>query len=165
MTEFEQQFNDLMAGLAAELTRRNWRMATAESCTGGLIAKCCTDIAGSSNWFDSAYVVYSYEAKERMLGIPHGDLLKYTAVSEEIAGQMAVRAKQRSKVEVVVSVTGIAGPGGARPGKPVGLVHFGWCVEPHPLEYGVKIFQGDRQSVREQTVLHALEGIRTRLNT
>ena len=96
-------------------------MATAESCTGGWIAKCCTDMVGSSDWFDRAYIAYSYAAKEQMLGVSHDDLLKYGAVSEEIARQMAVGAKKHSQVAVTVSAAGIAGPGGGMPGKPVGL--------------------------------------------
>ena len=165
MLEFETQVNRLLTEVAALLCARNWRMATAESCTGGLIAKCCTDVAGSSAWFDRAYVAYSYRAKEQMLGVSHDELLKFGAVSEEIAGQMAVGAKRHSKVAVTVSATGIAGPGGGMDGKPVGLVHFGWCIDSRPVACDAEIFQGDRNSVRQQTVLHALEGIISRLKT
>ena len=89
MSEFETQVDSLLTTVAELLTARNWRMATAESCTGGWIAKSCTDVAGSSAWFDRAYVTYSYRAKEQMLGVSHDDLLKYGAVSDEIALQMA----------------------------------------------------------------------------
>jgi len=163
MSEFETQVNSLLKKIADLLTARNWRMATAESCTGGWIAKCCTDVAGSSAWFDRAYVTYSYRAKEQMLGVSHDDLLKFGAVSEEIAWQMATGAKQHSKAAVIVSATGIAGPGGGMAGKPVGLVHFGWCIGEHPAVCDAKVFQGDRKSVRQQTVLHALEGIILRM--
>lgn len=163
MIEFETQVNSLLQKVANVLTARNWRMATAESCTGGWIAKCCTDVAGSSAWFDRAYVTYSYRAKEQMLGVSHDDLVKHGAVSETIAWQMATGAKQRSGAGVIVSATGIAGPGGGMPGKPVGLVHFGWCIGDAPAVCDAVVFAGDRDSVRQQTVLHALEGIILRM--
>jgi len=165
MSEFETQLEKLITKAAALLTERNWRMATAESCTGGWIAKCCTDRIGSSVWFDRAYVVYSYRAKEQMLGVSHDDLVNHGAVSEEIARQMAVGAKEHSNVAVTVSATGIAGPGGGMPGKPVGLVHFGWCIDSRPVECGEAVFEGDRDQVRQQTVLYALEGIVSRLDS
>jgi nicotinamide-nucleotide amidase len=163
MSDFELQVNDALVKVAELLTARNWRMATAESCTGGWIAKCCTDVAGSSGWFDRAYVTYSYRAKEQMLGVSHEDLVQHGAVSEQIAWQMATGAKQHSNAAVVVSATGIAGPGGGMPGKPVGLVHFGWCIDDKPAVCDAEIFQGDRNSVRQQTVLHALNGIISRI--
>ena len=163
MPEFEIEVDRLLEKISTLLTARNWRMATAESCTGGWIAKCCTDKAGSSTWFDRAYIAYSYRAKEQMLGVSHADLLEYGAVSDEIAGQMALGAKQHSNVAVTVSATGIAGPGGGMPGKPVGLVHFGWCIDTQPVSCGAQVFSGNRESVRQQTVLHALEGIILRL--
>ena len=163
MSEFETQVDSLLTTVAELLTARNWRMATAESCTGGWIAKICTDVAGSSAWFDRSYVTYSYRAKEQMLGVSHDDLLKYGAVSDEIALQMVSGAKQHSNAAVVVSATGIAGPAGGMPGKPVGLVHFGWCIDDQPAVCDSAIFEGDRQSVRQQTVLHALKGIILRI--
>jgi nicotinamide-nucleotide amidase len=165
MSEFEKRVDSLLKTVAERLCARNWRMATAESCTGGWIAKCCTDFAGSSAWFDRAYVTYSYGAKEQMLGVSHDDLFKYGAVSEEIALQMAMGAKKHSKAAVIVSATGIAGPGGGMPGKPVGLVHFGWCIGDQSVVCDAKVFEGDRNSVRQQTVLHALEGIVSRLGS
>ena len=164
MPEFETELERLLTKVSALLTERGWRMATAESCTGGWIAKCCTDRAGSSEWFDRAYVVYSYSAKEEMLGVSHDDLVNHGAVSEEIACQMATGAKERSNVAVTVSATGIAGPGGGMPGKPVGLVHFGWCIEGRPIECGEAVFEGDRNRVRQQTVAYALAGIVSRLD-
>ncbi len=163
MSEFESRVESLLTEIAGLLTARNWRMATAESCTGGWIAKCCTDMAGSSAWFDRAYVSYSYAAKEQMLGVSHDDLLKYGAVSEEIARQMSTGARQHSKAAVIVAATGIAGPAGGMPGKPVGLVHFGWCIGEQPAVCDAAVFNGDRESVRQQTVLHALEGIVSRM--
>ena len=163
MPDFVFKVDTLLTTIADQLGRRNWRMATAESCTGGWIAKCCTDKEGSSSWFDRAYIAYSYRAKEQMLGVSHDVLLKYGAVSDEIACQMATGAKQHSEVAVTVSATGIAGPGGGMPGKPVGLVHFGWCIDDQPVSCGSKVFVGDRDSVRQQTVLFALQGIVSRL--
>ena len=163
MSEFDTQIDSLLTRIADLLTARTWRMATAESCTGGWIAKSCTDVAGSSAWFDRAYVTYSYRAKEQMLGVSHDDLLKYGAVSDEIALQMASGAKQHSNAAVVVSATGIAGPGGGMPGKPVGLVHFGWCIGDQPVVCDSEVFEGDRKSVRQQTVLYALKGIISRI--
>ena len=164
MPDFEIRVDSLLTKIAGLLTARNWRMATAESCTGGWIAKCCTDMVGASAWFDRAYIAYSYRAKEQMLGVSHDDLLKYGAVSDEIACQMAMGAKKHSNVAVTVSATGIAGPGGGMPGKPVGLVHFGWCIDDKPASCDAAVFEGDRDSVRQQTVLHALEGIIFRLS-
>jgi len=163
VSEFESKVERLLEEIAALLSKRDWRMVTAESCTGGWIAKCCTDYAGSSAWFDRAYVTYSYRAKEQMLGVSHDDLVAHGAVSDEIALQMASGAKQHSNAAVVVSATGIAGPSGGMPGKPVGLVHFGWCIDEQTAVCDSAIFEGDRQSVRQQTVLHALEGIILRI--
>lgn len=163
MVEFETQINALLHQLAALLTKRGWRLTTAESCTGGWIAKCCTDVAGSSTWFDRAYVTYSYRAKEQMLGVDHADLVQHGAVSETIARQMALGARRHSDAAVVVAATGIAGPGGGMPGKPVGLVHFGWCIGDKPVVCDAVVFDGDRQAVRQQTVIHALQGIISRI--
>lgn len=154
----------LVENLAEKLAGSGRRMTSAESCTGGWIAKCCTDLPGSSAWFDRGHIVYSYSAKEDLLGIAHDDLVKYGAVSEEIASQMAEGARQRSGVPVTVAATGIAGPGGGMEGKPVGLVYFGWCIEDEPAVCESRIFSGDRNQVRQKTVLHALEGILKRLD-
>ena len=165
MSEFEENVQQLLQVISSSLMSRNWRMATAESCTGGWIAKCCTDLAGSSEWFDRAYVTYSYCAKEQMLGVSHHDLVEFGAVSEQVASQMAIGAKTRSGAGVTVSATGIAGPGGGMPGKPVGLVHFGWCIGDLPVQCDFGVFEGDREAVRQQTVIHALKGIVSRLQS
>jgi len=164
MADYES-ISTLSEALVGELLAAGKTVSTAESCTGGWIAKCCTDKAGSSVWFDRAYIAYSYRAKEQMLGVSHDDLLAHGAVSDEIACQMATGAKQHSNVAVTVSATGIAGPDGGMPGKPVGLVHFGWCIGDRPVECGSNVFSGDRESVRQQTVLYALEGIVARMNS
>ena len=163
MNDFDDKADSLLRPLAQQLETRGWRMSTAESCTGGWIAKVCTDLAGSSAWFDRGHIVYSYSAKEDLLGIDHADLVKYGAVSSEIAKQMAVGARTRSGCAVTVSATGIAGPGGGMEDKPVGLVYFGWCIDGAEVESESKVFPGDRNDVRQQTVLYALEGILKRL--
>ena len=146
------------AALADELVGRNWCLATAESCTGGWIAKCCTDLAGSSRWFDRGFVSYSYAAKEDQLGVIRADLETHGAVSEQIAAQMALGARSRSGADLTIAATGIAGPGGGMEGKPVGLVCFAWSVRGGVLASDTRVFAGDREQVRRQTVLHALEG-------
>lgn len=145
--------------VAEALTRRGLTLATAESCTGGWVAKACTDLPGSSEWFDCGFAVYSYRAKERLLGVRHADLEHYGAVSDEIAAQMADGARERSGAGLALSATGIAGPGGGMPGKPVGLVHFGWSLAGQPTRTGSRVFEGDREAVRRQTVMHALRGV------
>ena len=112
----------LVIALASKLQARGWMMATAESCTGGLIAGACTDLAGSSNWFERGFVTYSNAAKTELLGVDEALLRAHGAVSEPVALAMAAGALARAPVQRAVAVTGIAGPGGAVPGKPVGTV-------------------------------------------
>ncbi|MDX1461303.1 MAG: CinA family protein [Xanthomonadales bacterium] len=144
--------------LADRLIGRGWSLACAESCTGGWIAKVCTDLAGSSAWFDRGYVSYSYPAKEEQLGVIRADLELHGAVSEPIAAQMAHGARQRSGVELTLAATGIAGPEGGTPSKPVGMVCFGWSMRGAILRTDTQVFEGDRDAVRRQTVLHAING-------
>jgi nicotinamide-nucleotide amidase len=154
---------DLQA-LAQALRSRGWRLATAESCTGGLIAAACTSLAGSSDWFDRGFVTYSNEAKSQMLGVDAALIARHGAVSREVACAMAEGALRHSPADLAVAVTGIAGPGGAVPGKPVGTVwlalavkveqtashtsaeHAAWCLN----------CPGDRAAVREATVHQAI---------
>ena len=147
-----------VGALAEALLDRGWRLATAESCTGGWIAKCCTDPPGSSRWFDRGFVSYSYAAKEEQLGVIRADLETHGAVSEQIAAQMALGARQRSGAEVTLSATGIAGPEGGLPDKPVGLVCFAWSVRGGILVSDSRVFEGDREQIRAQTVLRAVQG-------
>jgi len=135
---------------------------TAESCTGGWIAKVVTDVAGSSQWFTEGFVTYSNEAKVRRLGVPRSVLARDGAVSEATVRAMAGGALRRTEAQVAVAVTGIAGPGGAVPGKPVGTVWIGWAVRRGrriDVEVAVKHFRGDRDAVRRKTVQVALEGL------
>jgi len=155
----ELEFERLVQKLASSLMRRGWSMATAESCTGGWIAKCCTDLAGSSAWFDRGFVTYSDRAKHELLGVELSTLEKEGAVSKATAIQMAEGARYRAGVNAALAVTGIAGPGGGTADKPVGMVWFAWSLEDHQASSEVMRFQGDRDAVRRQTVAHALNGL------
>lgn len=152
----------LAADVGAALQRKGWMLATAESCTGGGVAQAVTDIAGSSAWFDRGFVTYSNAAKTAMLDVPAGLIAQHGAVSAEVATAMAAGACAASGVQAAVSTTGIAGPGGAVPGKPVGTVWFGWSVD-GAVQTECMVFDGDRQAVREQAVTHALRGLLRRL--
>ncbi len=154
-----RQVAETVRELADALRTRGWLLSTAESCTGGWMAKCCTDIAGSSDWFHGGYVSYSYPAKEQQLDVIRADLEVHGAVSEEIAAQMAMGARRRSGADITVSATGIAGPGGGMPHKPVGMVCFGWSVKGGRIVTASEVFEGDRESVRLQTVEYALRGV------
>lgn len=145
--------------LAGVLRANGLRMATAESCTGGWIAKTCTDLAGSSEWFEGGFVTYSNEAKQSMLGVSAETLSQHGAVSEAVAAEMVQGAVANSLAEVAVAVTGIAGPGGATENKPVGMVCFGWKKPGQTAKTETQYFDGDREAVRAQTVEHALRGI------
>lgn len=128
MNEPKTSIEELVQQLAAKLTEKGWMLATAESCTGGMIAAACTDLAGSSQWFDRGFVTYSNEAKIEMLGVPAELIAQHGAVSEEVVRAMAEGAIRHSRAQVSIAVTGIAGPGGGSVEKPVGTVWVGWCV-------------------------------------
>ena len=148
--------DELAQALGQALHKHQLVLATAESCTGGGIAEAVTRIAGSSAWFDRGFVTYSYESKVDLLGVKRETLLDHGAVSEEIARQMVEGAIARSRAQVAVAVTGIAGPDGGQPDKPVGTVWFAWKFPKKPIISAVCHFQGDRNAVRAQTVSHAL---------
>lgn len=141
--------------LAEILQKMGWMMATAESCTGGLIAGACTDLGGSSNWFERGFVTYSNAAKMEMLGVDPALIATHGAVSEPVARAMAEGAVRHARVQVSVAVTGVAGPTGGSADKPVGTVWFGWCVAGQTTSE-MRRFEGDRAAVRTQTVAHAL---------
>lgn len=145
----------LVADVARTLTANGWMLATAESCTGGLVAASCTDMAGSSQWFDRAMVTYSNAAKEAMLGVPAQLIQSHGAVSEPVARAMAEGALTHSNAQLSIAITGIAGPSGASPGKPVGTVWFAWSSGRHTLSEK-RVFPGDRQAVRQAATMHAL---------
>ena len=152
----------LCAGLAQALQARGWMMATAESCTGGLIAAQCTELAGSSLWFERGFVTYSNAAKTELIGVPAALIAAHGAVSEPVARAMAQGALQHAQAQVSAAVTGIAGPGGGSADKPVGTVWLAWCVAGQ-LSSERCVFAGDRAAVRAATVQHALQGLLTRV--
>lgn len=145
----------LVARLADVLRERGWMMATAESCTGGLIAGACTELAGSSDWFERGFVSYSNAAKTELLGVDAELIAQHGAVSEPVARAMAQGAVDHAHAQLAVAVTGVAGPGGGSADKPVGTVWFGWSV-PGGVHSELRRFDGDRAAVRAATVHHAL---------
>ncbi len=145
--------------VGAQLQRRSLLLATAESCTGGWVAKVITDIAGSSGWFERGFITYSNEAKQDMLGVRAETLAAHGAVSEAAVLEMAAGALARSRAQVSLAVSGIAGPGGATLYKPVGLVCFAWCRGHAPGVTAVEHFSGDRDAIRQQSVVRALRGL------
>ncbi len=151
-----------VAQVALELQSLGWHLATAESCTGGLIAAACTDLAGSSAWFERGFVSYSNEAKTELLGVPPELLQAKGAVSQEVASAMAAGALGHSKAQVAVAVTGVAGPGGGSAAKPVGTVWLAWAT-PSGIFAELAHFPGDRAAVRHATVQRALQGLLERL--
>ncbi len=145
----------ICAALAEALQQHGWMMATAESCTGGLIAAACTGLSGSSLWFERGFITYSNEAKAESLGVDRALIDANGAVSEVVARAMAFGAIRHSKAQVSVAVTGIAGPTGGSRAKPVGTVWFGYSVD-GLLSSETRRFDGDRAQVRAATVAHAL---------
>jgi nicotinamide-nucleotide amidase len=153
---------ELVLALAHELKRRGLMMATAESCTGGLIAGACTEVSGSSDWFERGFVTYSNAAKSELLGVPAELIAQHGAVSEPVARSMAAGALAHSPAQLAVSVTGVAGPTGGSADKPVGTVWFGWATPAGTFTERQR-FDGDRAAVRAATVRHALAGLLQRL--
>jgi nicotinamide-nucleotide amidase len=158
--------NGMIEQLASSLEHHGWMLATAESCTGGMISARCTDLPGSSEWFERGFVTYSNEAKHELLGVDHTLIETHGAVSEQVAQAMALGALRHSHAQVALAVTGVAGPSGGSKDKPIGTVWFAWAL---PSETGptlgaetawvkteVKHFAGGRAAVREATVQHAL---------
>ncbi len=152
----DEDITALSAKVGGALKARGLMIATAESCTGGGIAEAITRIAGSSAWFDRGFVTYSYEAKVDLLGVKRASLVDYGAVSAETVHDMVEGAIASSRAQVAVAVTGIAGPEGGMPGKPVGTVWFAWKFPKKPIVSEVCHFSGDRSAIRQQTVAHAL---------
>lgn len=148
----------LVNELARALRARGLMLATAESCTGGLIAGACTDLAGSSDWFERGFVTYSNAAKTELLSVPAALIETHGAVSEPVARAMAQGALAHSRAQLSVAVTGVAGPSGGSDDKPVGTVWFGWSVE-GTVHTEQQHFDGGRAAVRAATVRHALGGL------
>lgn len=150
--------NDLARSIGEALKARGLKLATAESCTGGWAAMALTAIPGSSDWFERGYVTYSNAAKREDLGVAEETLRRHGAVSEEVAREMAAGALERARAQVALAITGVAGPTGGTKDKPVGLVCFAWA-HGSKMTSQTRRFDGDRESVRRQSVLHALERV------
>jgi nicotinamide-nucleotide amidase len=169
--ELLKQAEPLVLALGDALRARRWRMASAESCTGGLIAATCTAVAGSSDWFERGFVTYSNEAKQQMLAVPAALIERHGAVSEEVVRAMCAGALRHANAQLAVAVTGIAGPTGAVPGKPVGTVWLAVDASDGANgangakgvngKSGAEVqrlqLDGDRGAVRAATVMHALQ--------
>jgi len=148
----------LAARVGTRLREQRALLVTAESCTGGWVSQAVTAIAGSSEWFERGFVVYSNAAKEELLGVRRETLERHGAVSEETARELALGALARSRGTISLAVTGVAGPAGGSAAKPVGLVCFAWATRPGARTES-RHFAGDRESVRRQSVIRALEGV------
>ena len=155
----DAELDALAATTGQQLLAARHMLVTAESCTGGWIAKCMTDIAGSSAWFDCGMAAYSYEAKQALLGVRPQTLETHGAVSRECVVEMVSGALVHSGASIAVAVTGIAGPGGGSDDKPVGTVWVGWKKRGGYARADVFHFEGDRDAVRRQTVATALRGV------
>ena len=153
-----EELRTLAEQVGIALQKKRWLLSTAESVTGGGIAQAITDIAGSSEWFDCGYVTYSNASKTECLDVSAALIAQHGAVSEEVAGEMARGALANSDAHISLSTTGIAGPAGAVPGKPVGTVCFGWAVA-NAVHTERLVFGGDRDAVRKQSAIHALQGL------
>jgi nicotinamide-nucleotide amidase len=154
--------------LAQLLLARGWKLALAESCTGGLVCATLTELSGSSEWFERGYITYSNQAKTECLGVP-GELIEsHGAVSEPVAKAMAQGAQRNAGANIGVSITGIAGPSGGTAEKPVGTVCFGWTIQNAAGENvttcQTKLFSGDRQVIRQKATEYALAGLLQLLN-
>jgi len=153
----------LSAALGSACLQRRLLLATAESCTGGWAAQVITHTAGSSGWFERGFVTYSNDAKTEMLGVRPETLQGFGAVSPETAAEMAAGALKNSNAMISLAITGIAGPTGGSPGKPVGTVCFAWCRVGEVATAETVLFSGDREAIRRQAVVYALRGLLARL--
>lgn len=150
--------------LAERLIENEYTLALAESCTGGMLAQQCTAVSGSSSWLECGFVTYSNASKIRLLGVNAKVLNEHGAVSSEVAELMALGALEHSDANISASITGIAGPGGGSEAKPVGTVYIATALKGEVAESELHMFQGDRQSIREQSTQIAIEQIMKRLN-
>ncbi len=158
----DEEIRALAARVAQQLLGMGLTLAVAESCTGGWVAKACTDLPGSSGWFDGGVVTYSNRAKTMILGVAEDTIRRAGAVSEATVREMADGALDRFGSDVAVAVSGIAGPDGGQPGKPVGTVWIAWAFDrgdQREIRAEVQVFAGDREAVRRQAVVRALAGV------
>jgi nicotinamide-nucleotide amidase len=162
VTHTDQDLARLASRVGEHLRASDKRVATAESCTGGWLAKALTDIPGSSQWFETGFVTYADGAKTTLLGVLPADLDAHGAVSESVVKAMALGALERAGADVAIAVSGIAGPDGGTPGKPVGTVWFAWAWrrgQSVHVQARLKFFKGDREAVRRKAVANALSGV------
>ncbi|MDR2239727.1 MAG: nicotinamide-nucleotide amidase [Zoogloeaceae bacterium] len=159
----DKDLEALSARVGQALLERKLFLACAESCTGGWVAEAVTAIGGSSQWFERGYVTYSNAAKQELLGVKADTLRREGAVSEAVAREMAAGALQRSHAQAALAISGVAGPTGGSPDKPVGTVCFAWVLRNGAPTAETKRFSGDREAVRRQSVMHALRGLLERL--
>ncbi len=156
----DDSLNSLARAVGHDLGNAGHAVATAESCTGGWVAQVLTSIPGSSRWFERGFITYSNLSKRELLGVKTDTLVRFGAVSEQTARAMAEGALARSRAEYALAVTGIAGPQGGTPEKPVGTVCFAWVRRQHACHSVTRLFSGDREQIRRQSVAAALEGLR-----
>jgi nicotinamide-nucleotide amidase len=155
----DRELFDLAARLGEELKARGWMLVTAESCTGGWVAECVTMVSGSSEWFERGFVTYTNVAKREMLGVQAQTLDVHGAVSEQTVREMAAGALARSHGQIAIAVSGVAGPTGGTPQKPVGMVCFAWATQGAQPRAATHVLSGDREAVRRRSVIVALEGV------
>ncbi len=155
----DKELEDLSARVGAALLERKLMLASAESCTGGWVAEVVTATGGSSQWFERGFVTYSNAAKQELLGVKADTLRQEGAVSEAVVREMAAGALRRSHAQAALAISGVAGPTGGSPGKPVGAVCFAWVLQGREPTAETLHFSGDREAVRKQSVIHALQGL------
>lgn len=159
--QLESRLSRLSIMLGDKLKRKNWRIACAESCTGGLLAKAITDVIGSSAYFEQGIIAYSNESKQNMLGVEPELFIQHGAVSEPVVNKMAIGMLERADVDLVVAISGITGPGGGTPEKPVGTVWFSWMTKEGLDCSQCNHFSGNRETIRLQTAIFATEMLLT----
>jgi nicotinamide-nucleotide amidase len=154
-----EELQQLVGELGAKMLARGWMLTTAESCTGGWVGQLITTLPGSSQWYERGFITYSNAAKVEMLGVPEDTLATHGAVSEQTASAMAAGALAHSHAQAALAISGIAGPGGGTPQKPVGLVCYGWALEDGTLMSSTCRLDGDREEIRSRAVAAALRGL------
>jgi nicotinamide-nucleotide amidase len=149
-TSSNHDLHEITQELARVLIKNNWHLSTAESCTGGMVAASITELAGSSEWFERGYVTYSNQSKSEDIDVSQNLIEQHGAVSDQVARAMALGAKQNSGSDLSLSITGIAGPTGGSPEKPIGTVCFAWALANDQIVSETKHFEGNRQQIRQQ---------------
>lgn len=158
-TDFDVTLQQITTAVSQHLINQKLSMVSAESCTGGWVAKCCTDMAGSSAWFERGFVTYSNQSKQDLLNVSSATLEQFGAVSEQTVIEMAKGALANSIADICVAITGIAGPDGGNIEKPVGTVWIAWATKKSSVKAQRYLFKGDRAEIRRQAVIAGLQGI------